>query len=410
MTILHSLGSWDYHSLRSLLRDEPLPTMIVDLDIFDANTRRIAEIAQQHGKSIRLASKSIRVPALMRRIFEVGGDVFQGIMCFSVPEAQFLSEQGFDNILVAYPTAQPSDLNVSFAMTQSGKDITLMIDCPSHIDAIERHWRSQAGEAKRPIQVCVDIDMSYRPMGLHLGVQRSPVRNLQTWERLIDTIQSSPAVQLHGVMGYEAQIAGLGDRSPFSRWMNPIKRILKQASVRDVAAQRMDIARWLEAKGISIALFNGGGTGSLHTTTQEPWITEVTAGSGFLQSHLFDYYRSNQNQPAFCFALQVTRQPQPGTITCQSGGFIASGEIGPDKAPIPFLPPGLMTTATEGYGEVQTPLHVPPYVSLRLGDPVFFRPAKSGEIAEHFKEYLLKQGTLIVDRVRTYRGYGHCFY
>jgi len=158
------------------------------------------------------------------------------------------------------------------------------------------------------------------------------------------------------------------------------------------------------------AIFNGGGTGSIETTSREPWITEVTAGSGFLQSHLFDYYRSNRNAPAFCFALQVTRLPEPGMITCHSGGFIASGEVGPDKQPVPFLPAGLQPTRAEGFGEVQTPLKCPEALGLKPGDPVFFRPAKAGEIAERFEEYLLVRGGEIVERVKTYRGMGQTFF
>ena len=168
----------------------------------------------------------------------------------------------------------------------------------------------------------------------------------------------------------------------------------------------------LARRAVSLEFFNGGGTGSIRTTSREPWVTEVTAGSGFLQSHLFDYYASNENEPAMCFALQVTRLPQPDRVTCQSGGFIASGPADADKAPVPFLPAGLQSDKMEGCGEVQTPLHVPAPLrgTLRPGDPVFFRPAKAGEIAERFNEYLLIRGDEIEGRAKTYRGLGHCFY
>jgi len=239
---------------------------------------------------------------------------------------------------------------------------------------------------------------------------RSPVRSLEGFIPLVNQVQETENLTLHGVMGYEAQIAGLGEENPFSPALNPIKKLIKTRSVRDVFKKRKQIADWLEQEGIKLGLFNGGGTGSIRTTSKEPWITEVTAGSGFLQSHLFDYYPKNQNQPAFCFALQVTRIPQPGIVTCHSGGFIASGEISPDKQPAPFLPAGIKTIKSEGFGEVQTPLKVPPGPDLKPGDPIFFRPAKAGEIAERFSRYLLKRGDQIVETVETYRGRGHCFF
>jgi D-serine deaminase-like pyridoxal phosphate-dependent protein len=254
--------------------------------------------------------------------------------------------------------------------------------------------------------------MSWRPLGQHVGVQRSPVRTLSDFARVVDAVLAEPALRLAGVMGYEAQIAGLGDENPFAPLLNPAKKLIKSQSTRDVAQRRGEIAELLKSRGVELDFFNGGGTGSIRTTTLEPWITEVTAGSGFLQSHLFDYYASNENAPAYCFALQVTRSSQPDHVTCQGGGFIASGPTDADKAPVPFLPPGLKPTRAEGFGEVQTPLAVPPEWRGRLhpGDPVFFRPAKAGELAERFTEYLLKRGDRIVGRAKTYRGLGRCFH
>ncbi len=405
---------WEYETLAALIRGEPLPLMIVDLEALDANVRRLGRIAAAHGKRLRTASKSVRVPDLLRRILDVGGPTFRGLMCFSVEEAQLLARCGFDDLLVAYPTVQASDLAIAWTLTQTGTALTLMLDAPAHAEMLARFWRERGGQHAQPrrLRVCIDLDMSWRPAGVHIGVQRSPVRTLADLARVVDAVCAQPELQLVGVMGYEAQVAGLGDATPFAPLLNPVKRFIKARSVRDVAEKRRAATALLRDRGIRLELFNGGGTGSLRTTSAEPWVTEVTAGSGFLQSHLFDYYASNENEPAFCFALQVTRSSQADHVTCQSGGFIASGPPGADKSPVPFLPRGLKATGGEGFGEVQTPLLVPPALRGRLqpGDPVFFRPAKAGEIAERFNEYLLKSGDRIVGRAQTYRGLGYCFY
>ncbi len=262
------------------------------------------------------------------------------------------------------------------------------------------------------MRVCIDQDMSWRPGKLHIGAQRSPVRSIEDFEALLDATLARGELRLAGVMGYEAQIAGVGDQNPFAPLLNPAKKLIKSQSVKDVAAKRRAVSELLVRRGVAIDFFNGGGTGSIRTTSGEDWVTEVTAGSGFLQSHLFDYYADNQNQPAICFALQVTRIPQADRVTCQSGGFIASGSSDPDKAPVPFLPAGLKPDKMEGFGEVQTPLLVPPALrgTIKPGDPIFFRPAKAGEIAERFNDYLLIENGVKAGRARTYRGLGHCFY
>jgi D-serine deaminase-like pyridoxal phosphate-dependent protein len=96
-------------------------------------------------------------------------------------------------------------------------------------------------------------------------------------------------------------------------------------------------------------------------------------------------------------------------VTCHGGGFIASGPGGADRLPLPVFPAGARLVAREGAGEVQTPLALPDGADVALGDPVFFRPAKSGELAEHFDEYLLVRGDRIEARARTYRGLGRRF-
>ncbi len=400
----------NYRKLAELVRDEPLPTMVVDLDVLDANVARLSEVAKRHGKNLRVASKSVRVPDLLKRILAVGGEHFRGLMCFSVPEARLLASEGFDDLLVAYPTVQRSDLDVARAMAAEGKTVTLMVDSATHVAMLADYW-AESGE-KSPLRVCIDHDMSWRPGKLHIGAQRSPIRATDDFEQLLDEILSRQELRLSGVMGYEAQIAGVGDENPFAPLLNPAKKLIKTQSVKDVAAKRRAAAELLVRRGVKIDFFNGGGTGSIRSTSDEDWVTEVTAGSGFLQSHLFDYYADNQNQPAFCFALQVTRIPQSDRITCQSGGFIASGTNDADKSPVPFLPAGLKPDKVEGFGEVQTPLSVPKAMrgSLKPGDPVFFRPSKAGEIAERFNDYLLIENGEKVGRARTYRGLGYCFY
>jgi D-serine deaminase-like pyridoxal phosphate-dependent protein len=186
--------------------------------------------------------------------------------------------------------------------------------------------------------------------------------------------------------------------------------MIKSNSVKDVFTKREAIHQFLQSQNAEPEIFNGGGTGSLKSTLKEPWLTEVSAGSGFLQSHLFDYYEGNQNVPAFCFGLQVSRISQRGIVTCKSGGFVASGDAGQDKWPVPFLPDGIKMIKNEGFGEVQTPVQLPQNLDVKLGDPLFFRPAKAGEIAERFNEYILIRNNKIIEKVPTYRGLGQCFY
>jgi D-serine deaminase-like pyridoxal phosphate-dependent protein len=393
-----------YENYRRLIQGERLPLALVDLDAVDDNIETLLADVRRHQKTLRLASKSIRCLWLLKYITERGQGTIRGILSYSVEEAAFLAEHGFTDIIVAYPTRQPSDCRLLAQLNRTDRRVAVIVDSQAHLEALK-------GEPDRPIPVVVEVDLSYRPLGgrLHLGVRRSPLRTPQAVFQLAEAVGRRSDLKLLGLMGYEAQIAGVGESNPFSPLLNPARKLIKKLSRPRVTQLRQRVLELFQQKGLAIELFNGGGTGSVAFTSKEPALTEVTAGSGFLCSHLFDYYAHLKLKPAIFFALQVARVSDPDFVTCHGGGFIASGPAGADRLPIPFLPWGFKLTTFEGAGEVQTPLHIPPGITLGLGDPVFFRHAKAGELAEHFNEYLLVRGDKIETRALTYRGMGKCF-
>jgi D-serine deaminase-like pyridoxal phosphate-dependent protein len=398
-----------YRRYREALRHERLPVAVVDLDALERNVDAVVGPVRAQGKTVRVASKSVRCVALLRAVLDrAGPSGARGIMAFSPAEACYLAGEGFADILVAYPTAQKGDARLVAAAVAGGATIALAADAPEHLAVAS----AAAAEAGVRLPMVVDVDVSYRPLGgrVHIGVRRSPLHDPSAVADLAERIARDPHLSFGGVQAYEAHLAGLPDVDPLAPVMAGARRLLKGLAREPVRAQRQAIARELDRRGIAVPLFNGGGTGSAAWSAADPALTEVAAGSGFLDSHLFDGYRGLSLQPAAFFALQVTRRPSPDLVTCQSGGFVASGAAGPDRLPAPYLPEGLALLGLEGAGEVQTPLSVPPGLTLDLGDPVFFRHAKAGELAEHFATYALLRGDEVVDRVPTYRGAGRSFH
>jgi len=398
-----------YRRYREALRGEPLPLAFVDLDALERNVDTLVAPVRSRGKTLRIASKSVRCAALLRAIAARGGDAVRGIMAYSPAEAAWLAgEEGFDDILVAYPTAQPGDARLVAAAVERGASITLVADAAEHLAVAS----AAAAEAGVRLSVAVDVDVSYRPLGdrLHLGVRRSPLREPQAVAAFAERIGADPHLAFGGLLAYEAHLAGIPDRDSASPALAGAKRALKALAREPVREQRQAIVRELTRRGIHLPLFNGGGTGSVAWSAQDPALSEVAAGSGFLDSHLFDGFDGLALVPAAFFALQVTRCPGPDLVTCQGGGFIASGTPGPDRLPVPYLPEGLKLLDLEGAGEVQTPLAVPAGLRLPLGSPVFFRHAKAGELAEHFSTYALVRGNGIEAQVPTYRGAGQSFH
>ncbi|GIV32868.1 MAG: amino acid aldolase [Chitinophagales bacterium] len=391
-----------YSYYKNSIKGLTLPLALVDLKLFDENAQLIAQRAG--NKKIRIATKSLRCIALIKRALQ-SHPAYNGLMCYSAEEAVWLSQKGFDDILIGYPVWHEKSVEAACSELHKGKTITFMVDLPEHI----HHLNTIGEKSQTIIPLCIDADMSSVFWGLRFGVWRSSITRTEQALVLYEKIKNYPWVQLVGLMGYEAAIAGVGDNLPGKRVQNLIVRVLKHWSAKEVAQRRDAMVKALRKAGAQLRFVNGGGTGSLEWTTQEQAVTEVTAGSGFYASALFDFYTNFRHKPAAVFALEITRHPAPHIFTCHGGGYIASGAVGADKQPRPYLPEGMQLIAQEGAGEVQTPIYYSGMEQLALGDPVFFRHAKAGELCERFNELLLIDNGRIADTVPTYRGEGKCF-
>ncbi|WFE63540.1 amino acid deaminase/aldolase [Micromonospora sp. WMMD714] len=380
------------------------PYAVVDLTAYDANAAALA--ARSAGKPVRAASKSIRARDLLARA--LGQPGWAGVMAFTLAEANWLVRCGAtDDALVAYPTADRGALAELAADPRLAAAVTLMIDSTEQLDLIDTVCPPGRRSALR---VCLDLDASWRPLRgrVHVGVRRSPVHSARAAGTLAAAVGRRAGFRLVGLMSYEAQIAGLGDAPPGQAALSAAIRIAQRGSYRELLARR-GAAVAAVREHADLEFVNGGGTGSVAATSADPAVTEVTAGSGLYGPTLFDAYRAWRPTPAAFFACAVVRRPTPEIVTVLGGGWIASGPAATSRLPRPWLPAGLALVGSEGAGEVQTPLTGAAAADLRIGDRVWFRHAKAGELCERVNELHLVDGDTIVATVPTYRGEGHAF-
>ena len=393
----------DLARLRHATADLDAPFALVDLDAFDANAADLVRRAA--GKPVRVASKSVRCRALLADV--LGRDGFRGVMAFTLPEALWLHEQGFEDLLVAYPTADRAALRALAGDEAAAGNVTLMVDDPAHLDLADA---ARSGGAAR-LRVCLDLDTSWRALGgrVRVGARRSPLRTPEQAAAFARHVAARPGFRLAGVMAYEAQIAGVGDAPPGKPLMGRAIRAMQRLSGRELARRRARVVEAVRAVVPDLEFVNGGGTGSVERTVRERAVTEVAAGSGLYAPSLFSAYTSFTPRPAALFALPIVRRPGPGVATALGGGYVASGAAGPDRLPVPHLPPGLTLDPQEGAGEVQTPLLGEAADRLKVGDVVFLRHAKAGELCERFDELHLVRGDRVIDTVATYRREARAF-
>ncbi len=358
-------------------------------------------VVRAGGVPIRVASKSVRVRELIDAALALPG--YRGILAFTLPEALWLA-QDHDDVVLGYPTADRAGIARLADDEAVAARITLMVDDPAQLDLVDA---VTAPGRRAELRVAIDADASWRapaPLG-HIGVRRSPLHTPGEVLSFARAIAGRPGFRLVGLMMYEAQIAGQPDATGSG---DAVIRWMQRRSGAELLERRAAIVAGLREVA-ALEFVNGGGTGSLEYTGSDEAVTEVTAGSGLLAGHLFDGYQAFEPAPAAAFALEVVRKPLPDIATVLGGGWIASGPPVASRQPRAAWPQGLRTLPREGAGEVQTPLQGPSARRLAVGDRVWFRHAKSGELAERVNEYQLIEGDRIVSSAPTYRGEGQAF-
>ncbi|MCU1560123.1 alanine racemase [Mycetocola sp.] len=378
------------------------PLAVLELGALRFNRHDLVRRAA--GKPIRVASKSIRVRGITEALLETDG--YAGVLAFTLPEALWLAET-VDDVVVGYPTADADAIRRLAEDPLAAARVTLMVDSVEHLDFIDACVSPNQRESLR---LCLELDVSWRspvPLG-HVGVWRSPIRTAEEAAAFARVVEARAGFTLVGMMAYEAQIAGLGDRNDPSGSWSLTKRWMKRRSIAELTERRAAAVAAVR-RVAELEFVNGGGTGSVESTAQDESVTEIAAGSGVLGGHLFDNYRSFHPAPAASFALSVVRKPAPSMAVILGGGWVASGPPGEDRMPRLEWPTGLHLVPREMAGEVQTPIRGEAASNLGTGDRVWLRHSKSGELSERVNEFVVVDNDRVVDRLPTYRGEGKAF-
>lgn len=396
---------WDdpakyWRSLTAATADLETPVGAISLEALSSNAHDMLQRA--NGKPIRVASKSVRVRSVIEAVLKVPG--YAGVLAYTLPEALWLAET-IPDVVVGYPTADRQALRKLGTDAKLASRVTIMIDSVAQLDLVD----AAIPPGKRGlIRVAIELDASWdAPVLGHTGVYRSPIHTPEAARALAEAVVARQGFTLVGMMAYEAQIAGLANQ-PASALRGVAVRWIQRRSVAELAERRgKAVAAVREVAPLEFV--NGGGTGSLESTAADDSVTDIAAGSGLFGPHLFDQYVHFVPAPAAAFALSVVRKPTPKMATILGGGWIASGPPSVDRMPQLAWPPGLRMVPREMAGEVQTPVTGRAAAALQVGDRVWLRHTKAGELSEHLNAFAIVENGKVIETAPTYRGEGRAF-
>lgn len=235
------------------LEDLDTPSMIVDLDLMEANIAKLMDQLLPTGVYIRPHLKTTKSPILARKLIEAGA---KGCCVAKLSEAEVIAEGGIEDLLITSEIVGPIKVGRLVELFRQHPQIKIVIDSPQGANAIDEAL-AQAG-IETPIQVLVNLNVGQNRTGIIPG---EPALALS---RHIATL---PHLKIIGVQGYEGHLQHVHERQE------------REEKCRAAMALLTGTADLLRQNGFNIETVTTGGTGTAEFCANFPGITEVQPGS-----------------------------------------------------------------------------------------------------------------------------------
>jgi 3-hydroxy-D-aspartate aldolase len=226
------------------------PALVIDLDAFERNLKRLPERVRDSGVRLRPHAKTHKSAVVALKQIELGA---VGVCCQKVGEAEAMVYGGVRDVLVTNEIVGKQKLRRLMGLAGSAR-ISTCADDPSQVAALDE----AAGEAGITLPVHVEVNMGGNRCGVEPG---QPALDLA--RKIVDAAHLSFA----GLQAYH------GSAQHLRGWDERQKAIA--GAVEKAGATRDLLAR----HGIECANITGAGTGTFEFETASGVYTELQCGS-----------------------------------------------------------------------------------------------------------------------------------
>ena len=273
------------------------PSLLVDLDVMEANTAKMAKTFRHNAINWRPHTKGMKIPALAHRLIKAGA---MGVTCAKLGEAEVMAAGGVADILVANQIVGPIKIQ-RLVNLQRHADVMVAVDNWDNIREID------AAAIANSVRVRVLIEVN-------TGMNRAGTLPGQPTVDLAKKVAALKGVKLAGVMTWEAHTLRLTDPAE------------KRTAIEGAIATFVGTVEACRAAGVEIGIVSCGGTGTYWITATQKGITEVQAGGGIFGDVLYRKSFGVDHPYAMTVLAQVTSRPDPARIICDAGRKTMTGD------------------------------------------------------------------------------------
>ena len=172
------------------LSEVDTPALILELDAFEGNLRRMQESLAGRDVKVRPHAKSHKCPQIAMRQIARGA---VGVCCQKVSEAEALVEGGVGDVLIANEVVGTAKLTRLAALARQAH-VAVCADNPGNVDAL--------AAAARAVGVTLDVLVE-----INVGANRCGVEPGEPAVALARRIASSPDLRFGGLQAWDGELS-----------------------------------------------------------------------------------------------------------------------------------------------------------------------------------------------------------
>ena len=232
------------------LADVDTPALIVDLDAFERNLRKMADFVAKAGVRLRPHAKTHKSPVIGLKQMQLGA---VGLCCQKVSEAEAMVEGGIPDVYVSNEVVGARKLDRLAALAHQAR-VMVAVDNEVSIEALG----AAARKAGVTLRVLVEIDVGANRCGVPPGAAAVA---------LAERVARETGLTFSGLQSYQG-------RAQHLRTLAERKEAIGRA-----VEWTADTLRALEKAGLGCEVVGGAGTGTFEIEGASGVYNELQAGS-----------------------------------------------------------------------------------------------------------------------------------